>query len=94
MVAVATLSTRQLSGFSESDMIVYLICGVSGRVLSKVRHEYVSGNVELILAENWVIAHYWQYKYARYEFLTIELYDHDVDYGAEEIIQKYMEGLP
>jgi len=75
-------------------MIVYLICGVSGRVLAKVRHEYVNGDIQLILSENWVIAHYWQYKYSRYEFLAIELFDHDVDYGAEEIIKKYMAGLP
>lgn len=83
MFALATLKG--------SDLFVYIINGVSGNIISKVRQDGVAGKISLVLHENKLIGHYWNSKYSRYEIIVSELFDSQVDTSAMHVLTSYLE---
>jgi len=81
-----------LATIKSSDLYIYVVNGVSGSILTKLRQEGVSGSVNLVLHENKLIGHYWNSKYSRYEMIGGEFFDSQVDTSATHVLASYYEG--
>mmetsp|Transcript_13200 Transcript_13200/g.24714 ORF Transcript_13200/g.24714 Transcript_13200/m.24714 type:complete len:867 (+) Transcript_13200:1078-3678(+) len=92
LFAVATLQTRSTFRGHDTDLIIHLINGVTGQIIGKVRQEFASGPVNLLMDEYWAVACYWQYKSSRYEALSIELFEDEIAESATKVITDYYEG--
>ena len=70
-------------GILDDDVVnIYTIDSVTGRVLSRTRHNNARGPVYAVCSENWVVYHYWSLeRKGRWELGVIELYE-----GAESIL--------
>jgi hypothetical protein len=89
LFVLTTMKTKP--GAKDSELAVYLVNGMSGRVLSKIRQDGVSGRVAVDCDENWAVVHYWSSRSGRYEFLSIELFEHKIGDSAWEMIINYLE---
>ena len=89
LFVLATMKAK--AGGKDGELAVYLVNGVSGRVLSKIRQDGVNGRVVVDCDENWAVVHYWSNRSGRYEFLSIELFEHKVRDSAWEMILNYLE---
>ncbi|CAI5464271.1 unnamed protein product, partial [Closterium sp. Yama58-4] len=56
-------------------VVVYLVDTVGGQVVERVVHAGIQGPVHAVMAENWVVYHYFNPAASRYEVSTIELLD-------------------
>ena len=92
LFALATISLKPGS-LQDTEMFLYIINGVTGRIVAKVRQDYVRGDVKLILDQNWCVAHYWNYKQSRYEFLSVELFEPETSSSAVEVLTRFFEGF-
>ncbi|XP_047329563.1 ER membrane protein complex subunit 1 [Impatiens glandulifera] len=59
----------------ESQLVVYLIDTVTGRILNRMVHHGSQGPVHAVFSENWVVYHYFNLRAHRYEMSVIEIYD-------------------
>ena len=93
LFVLATMKTKKEteSRGKEGEMTVYLVSGVTGRIISKVRQDGVAGKISIDCDENWVVVHYWNFRSGRYEFLSVELYEPKVRDSAWEMILSYLE---
>jgi hypothetical protein len=91
LFVIATLQSRSTFRGNDSDLIVHILNGVTGQVVGKVRQEYASGPVSLLMDEYWAVACYWQYKSGRYEALSIEVFEDETTESATKIITDYYE---
>lgn len=65
-----------------SQIVVYLIDTITGRIIHRVLHPQASGPVYLVQTENWVVYSYWNQKARRSEMGSVCLYEQAVEkYG-------------
>lgn len=76
----------------ESWLVAYIIDTVTGRVLHRLIHNNMQGPVYAVMAENWVVYHYFNLRSHRYEMSVLEFYDNS-DRGNVGEIAKYALGL-
>lgn len=89
LFVLATMKMKP--GAKDGELTVYLVNGVAGRILSKIKQDGVNGRVTVDCDENWAVVHYWSSRTGRYEFLSIELFEHKVQDSAWEMILSYLE---
>jgi hypothetical protein len=80
VVFVATVSPNSIAEIGsvtpeESQLVIYLIDTITGRVLNRIIHHGSQGPVHAVFSENWVIYHYFNLRAHRYEMSVIEIYD-------------------
>lgn len=92
LFALATIAPKSGSA-QETEMFVYILNGVTGKLVAKVRQDYVRNDVKLMIDQNWLVAHYWNYKQGRYEFLSVELFEPETSYSAVEVLTRFFEGF-
>ncbi|XP_031818600.1 ER membrane protein complex subunit 1 isoform X1 [Sarcophilus harrisii] len=61
---------------------IYLIDGVTGRIIHSSVQKKAKGPVHLVHSENWVVYQYWNTKARRNEFTVLELYEGTEQYNA------------
>ncbi|XP_078001773.1 ER membrane protein complex subunit 1 isoform X2 [Phascolarctos cinereus] len=61
---------------------IYLIDGVTGRIIHSSVQKKARGPVHLVHSENWVVYQYWNTKARRNEFTVLELYEGTEQYNA------------
>ncbi|CAI5492903.1 unnamed protein product [Closterium sp. Naga37s-1] len=66
---------RGSGGEEGGAVVVYLVDTVGGQVVERVVHAGMQGPVHAVMAENWVVYHYFNPAASRYEVSTIELLD-------------------
>jgi len=62
---------------SESEnyvITIYLIDTISGNIVYRIEHRHATGPLQIVHAENWVVAYFWNTKSHSYEFSTLELF--------------------
>ncbi|CAI5532528.1 unnamed protein product [Closterium sp. Naga37s-1] len=64
-----------VGGEEGGAVVVYLIDTVGGQVVERVVHAGMQGFVHAVMAENWVVYHYFNPAASRHEVSTIELLD-------------------
>ncbi|CAI5483835.1 unnamed protein product [Closterium sp. Yama58-4] len=73
--ASASAGAAGAGGEEAGAVVVYVIDTVGGMVVERVVHEGMQGPVHAVMAENWVVYHYFNPAASRYEVSTIELLD-------------------
>ncbi|XP_025909423.1 ER membrane protein complex subunit 1 isoform X1 [Nothoprocta perdicaria] len=61
---------------------IYLIDGVTGRIIHSSVQKKAKGPVHIVHSENWVVYQYWNTKARRNEFTVLELYEGTEQYNA------------
>ncbi|XP_028920765.1 ER membrane protein complex subunit 1 isoform X7 [Ornithorhynchus anatinus] len=61
---------------------IYLIDGVTGRIVHSSVQKKAKGPVRIVHSENWVVYQYWNTKARRNEFTVLELYEGTEQYNA------------
>ncbi|XP_038602282.1 ER membrane protein complex subunit 1 isoform X1 [Tachyglossus aculeatus] len=61
---------------------IYLIDGVTGRIVHSSVQKKAKGPVHIVHSENWVVYQYWNTKARRNEFTVLELYEGTEQYNA------------
>ncbi|XP_006866390.1 PREDICTED: ER membrane protein complex subunit 1 isoform X4 [Chrysochloris asiatica] len=80
LLAVVTESTDT---HQERTFIgIFLIDGVTGRIVHSSVQKKAKGPVHLVHSENWVVYQYWNTKARRNEFTALELYEGTEQYNA------------
>ncbi|XP_053136580.1 ER membrane protein complex subunit 1 [Hemicordylus capensis] len=80
LLAVVTESTDT---HQERTFIgIYLIDGVTGRIIHSSVQKKAKGPVHIVHSENWVVYQYWNAKARRNEFTVLELYEGTEQYNA------------
>ncbi|KAF7239329.1 ER membrane protein complex subunit 1 [Varanus komodoensis] len=80
LLAVVTESTDT---HQERTFIgIYLIDGVTGRIIHSSVQRKAKGPVHIVHSENWVVYQYWNAKARRNEFTVLELYEGTEQYNA------------
>jgi len=75
-------SSPKHSTQGSSQLVVYLIDTITGRIIHRVLHPNSSGPVYLVQTENWVVYSYWNQKARRSEMGSVALYEQAVEkYG-------------
>ncbi|EDV23975.1 uncharacterized protein TRIADDRAFT_37902 [Trichoplax adhaerens] len=54
---------------------IFLVDGVTGAIVFQTYQKNARGPVKLVLCEHWIVFHYWNTKYRRYEMAVIELFE-------------------
>ncbi|KAK9391907.1 ER membrane protein complex subunit 1 [Crotalus adamanteus] len=80
MLAVVTESTDTHP--ERSFIGIYLIDGVTGRIIHSSVQKKAEGPVHIVHSENWVVYLYWNAKARRNEFTVLELYEGTTQYNA------------
>ncbi|CAI5497671.1 unnamed protein product [Closterium sp. Naga37s-1] len=73
--ASASAAGVGVGGEEGGAVVVYLIDTVGGQVVERVVHAGMQGPVHAVMAENWVVYHYFNPAASRHEVSTIELLD-------------------
>jgi len=91
LIALATQRTgtegkRALPGVAYTDpsIVIYLIDGITGKIIHRRAQKFGQGPVHLAIAENMVVAHYFNSKSNTFEITTIELYEDPVKTAKAE----------
>ncbi|XP_063487776.1 ER membrane protein complex subunit 1 isoform X27 [Symphalangus syndactylus] len=80
LLAVVTEST---DAHHERTFIgIFLIDGVTGRIIHSSVQKKAKGPVHIVHSENWVVYQYWNTKARRNEFTVLELYEGTEQYNA------------
>ncbi|XP_063173754.1 ER membrane protein complex subunit 1-like isoform X2 [Candoia aspera] len=80
LLAVVTEST---DAHPERSFIgIYLIDGVTGRIIHSSVQKKAEGPVHIVHSENWVVYQYWNAKARRNEFTVLELYEGTTQYNV------------
>ncbi|XP_064137451.1 ER membrane protein complex subunit 1 isoform X3 [Loxodonta africana] len=61
---------------------IFLIDGVTGRIIHSSLQKKAKGPVHIVHSENWVVYQYWNTKARRNEFTALELYEGTEQYNA------------
>eukprot|EP00069_Balaena_mysticetus_P021018 bmy_13302T0 len=61
---------------------IFLVDGVTGRIIHSSVQRKAKGPVHIVHAENWVVYQYWNTKARRNEFTALELYEGTEQYNA------------
>ncbi|KAI2515333.1 EMC1 isoform 6, partial [Pan troglodytes] len=61
---------------------IFLIDGVTGRIIHSSVQKKAKGPVHIVHSENWVVYQYWNTKARRNEFTVLELYEGTEQYNA------------
>uniref|UniRef100_A0A670Z5R5 ER membrane protein complex subunit 1 n=1 Tax=Pseudonaja textilis TaxID=8673 RepID=A0A670Z5R5_PSETE len=80
LLAVVTESTDTHP--ERSFIGIYLIDGVTGRIIHSSVQKKAEGPVHIVHSENWVVYLYWNAKARRNEFTVLELYEGTTQYNA------------
>ncbi|KAG5244266.1 ER membrane protein complex [Salix suchowensis] len=80
LLFVATVSPKASGDIGsatpgESQLVVYVVDTVSGRILHRMTHHGSQGPVHAVFSENWIVYHYFNLRAHRYEMTVIEIYD-------------------
>ncbi|CAL1605772.1 unnamed protein product [Knipowitschia caucasica] len=73
LLALVTESTDQHQ--ERSFVGIFLIDGITGRIIHEAVQRKARGPVHIVHSENWVVYEYWSTKSRRVEFSVIELYE-------------------
>eukprot|EP00271_Cylindrocystis_brebissonii_P014454 TRINITY_DN357_c0_g2_i14.p1 TRINITY_DN357_c0_g2~~TRINITY_DN357_c0_g2_i14.p1 ORF type:complete len:1028 (+),score=203.40 TRINITY_DN357_c0_g2_i14:1032-4115(+) len=76
----------------EAWLTAYVIDTVTGRILHKAVHPGMQAPVQAVMAENWVVYHYFNLKSHRYEMSVLEFYD-EAEVAGPLDIARYAFGL-
>ncbi|XP_049671611.1 ER membrane protein complex subunit 1 [Accipiter gentilis] len=80
LLAVVTESTD--THHERTFIGIYLIDGVTGRIIHSSVQKKAKGPVHIVHSENWVVYQYWNTKARRNEFTVLELYEGTEQYNA------------
>uniref|UniRef100_A0A8C3CPX2 ER membrane protein complex subunit 1 n=1 Tax=Cairina moschata TaxID=8855 RepID=A0A8C3CPX2_CAIMO len=80
LLAVVTESTD--THHERTFVGIYLIDGVTGRIIHSSVQKKAKGPVHMVHSENWVVYQYWNTKARRNEFTVLELYEGTEQYNA------------
>ncbi|XP_064027979.1 ER membrane protein complex subunit 1 isoform X2 [Pogoniulus pusillus] len=80
LLAVVTESTD--THHERTFIGIYLIDGVTGRIIHSSVQKKAKGPVHMVHSENWVVYQYWNTKARRNEFTVLELYEGTEQYNA------------
>ncbi|XP_007436303.1 ER membrane protein complex subunit 1 [Python bivittatus] len=80
LLAVVTESTDTHQ--ERSFIGIYLIDGVTGRIIHSSVQKKAEGPVHIVHSENWVVYLYWNAKARRNEFTVLELFEGTTQYNA------------
>uniref|UniRef100_A0A8C2U505 ER membrane protein complex subunit 1 n=1 Tax=Coturnix japonica TaxID=93934 RepID=A0A8C2U505_COTJA len=80
LLAVVTESTD--THHERTFVGIYLIDGVTGRIIHSSVQKKAKGPVHIVHSENWVVYQYWNTKARRNEFTVLELYEGTEQYNA------------
>nr|XP_025036490.1 ER membrane protein complex subunit 1 [Pelodiscus sinensis] len=80
LLAVVTESTD--THHERTFIGIYLIDGVTGRIIHSSVQKKSKGPVHIVHSENWVLYQYWNTKARRNEFTVLELYEGTEQYNA------------
>ncbi|XP_011019630.1 PREDICTED: ER membrane protein complex subunit 1-like [Populus euphratica] len=80
LLYVATVSPKASGDIGsatpgESQLVVYVVDTVTGRILHRMTHHGSQGPVHAVFSENWIVYHYFNLRAHRYEMTVIEIYD-------------------
>eukprot|EP01104_Vermistella_antarctica_P014488 TRINITY_DN4560_c2_g1_i1.p1 TRINITY_DN4560_c2_g1~~TRINITY_DN4560_c2_g1_i1.p1 ORF type:complete len:826 (-),score=196.28 TRINITY_DN4560_c2_g1_i1:55-2316(-) len=81
-VAVSTVSISHTSKGKEYTLHVYLIDSVTGGIVYRTQHRHANGPVEVVLADHWLVYHYWSTTAHRYHLNVVELYERELQWDA------------
>ncbi|ELU06819.1 hypothetical protein CAPTEDRAFT_171523 [Capitella teleta] len=62
-------------GQGKNSFNVYLVDGVSGRLVFHCNHKKSSGPINVVHSENWVVYNFWNQKHRRVELAILEMYE-------------------
>lgn len=74
----------------DNGLSIYVVNGLTGEVVSKVKQDHVSEPIHSVMYEHKVLTHYWNTRYSRYEISVVELFHEDIEDSAIEMIKKYL----
>ncbi|XP_060614800.2 ER membrane protein complex subunit 1 [Anolis sagrei] len=75
--------TESVDSHQERTFIgIYLIDGVTGRIIHSSVQKKAKGPVHIVHSENWVVYQYWNAKARRNEFTVLELYEGTEQHNA------------
>ncbi|XP_065385011.1 ER membrane protein complex subunit 1 isoform X4 [Macaca fascicularis] len=80
LLAVVTESTD--THHERTFIGIFLIDGVTGRIIHSSVQKKAKGPVHIVHSENWVVYQYWNTKARRNEFTVLELYEGTEQYNA------------
>ncbi|XP_071305303.1 ER membrane protein complex subunit 1 isoform X1 [Agelaius tricolor] len=80
LLAVVTESTD--THHERTFIGIYLMDGVTGRIIHSSVQKKAKGPVHMVHSENWVVYQYWNTKARRNEFTVLELYEGTEQYNA------------
>ncbi|RMB91782.1 hypothetical protein DUI87_32012 [Hirundo rustica rustica] len=80
LLAVVTESTD--THHERTFIGIYLMDGVTGRIIHSSVQRKAKGPVHMVHSENWVVYQYWNTKARRNEFTVLELYEGTEQYNA------------
>ncbi|XP_042739236.1 ER membrane protein complex subunit 1 isoform X2 [Lagopus leucura] len=80
LLAVVTESTD--THHERTFVGIFLIDGVTGRIIHSSVQKKAKGPVHIVHSENWVVYQYWNTKARRNEFTVLELYEGTEQYNA------------
>ncbi|OXB77273.1 UNVERIFIED_CONTAM: hypothetical protein H355_002265 [Colinus virginianus] len=80
LLAVVTESTD--THHERTFVGIYLMDGVTGRIIHSSVQKKAKGPVHIVHSENWVVYQYWNTKARRNEFTVLELYEGTEQYNA------------
>ncbi|XP_078186700.1 ER membrane protein complex subunit 1 isoform X8 [Callithrix jacchus] len=80
LLAVVTESTD--THHERTFIGIFLIDGVTGRIIHSSVQKKAKGPVHIVHSENWVVYQYWNTKARRNEFTALELYEGTEQYNA------------
>mmetsp|Transcript_40293 Transcript_40293/g.96618 ORF Transcript_40293/g.96618 Transcript_40293/m.96618 type:complete len:1007 (-) Transcript_40293:36-3056(-) len=83
---LAVITEPKIVKEDHKSLTLYLIDGVSGRVLHTSYISRASTPVHVVTCENWVGVHYWSVDNARYEIYVLDLFESKKDDGPWDLV--------
>jgi len=84
LVAIATIKQSDVP--LDNSVNIYLVDTITGSVIYHTYHDHCSGghnnNIYIVQSENFIVYHYWNIKFHRYEVSVLELFEKQLDWKS------------